>query len=385
MQLAVIILCAELGGLLAGKLKVPRVAGQIVAGLLIGPSIFGLVAKNTVLDIMAEVGVVLLMFAAGLETDLGALKKTGLKSFFIACAGVGVPLLGGFLLSGCFYGFAAAGSQRFVQNLFIGVILTATSVSITVQALREMGRLQGEVGTTILNAAIIDDVIGIVVLTLVIGMKNPDTNSVKVILSTAAFFVLAVLGGIVIYKIFKMLDAKYEHHRRIPIMGLCLCFAMAFIAEEFFGIADITGAYTAGIILCSLKDSEYIARRTDISSYMIFGPVFFASIGLKTDIAGIDSKILAFTAGFVIVGLLTKIVGCGLMAKLLKFKWKDCAKIGVGMMTRGEVALIVAQRGLSEALISSRYFTAVIVLIIVSSVITPVLLKILYKGDPEGV
>lgn len=383
MQLAVIILCAELGGLLAGKIKIPRVAGQIIAGLVIGPSLLGIVQKNDFLDMMAEIGVVLLMFSAGLETNLKELKKTGLKSFLIACAGVAVPLGAGCLLSSAIYGFGQIGSEQFIKNLFIGVILTATSVSITVQSLREMGKLQGDVGITILNAAIIDDVIGIIVLTFVVGLKNPENHFVKVIGSTAAFFFVAVLGGIVIYKLFHMLDERYEHHRRIPIIGLCLCFGMAFIAEEFFGIADITGAYVAGIILCSLHDAEYIARRTDISSYMVFGPVFFASIGLKTEINGIGSELLIFTAGFVAVGLLAKVVGCGLMARVCRFNWKDSLKIGIGMMTRGEVALIIAQKGLSEKIITSRYFTAVIVLIIVSSVLTPVLLKLLYRGEPE--
>lgn len=385
MQLAIIIVVAEIGALLAKTIKVPRVAGQIVAGLLIGPSVFGIVEKNNFLDMMAEIGVVLLMFSAGLETNLQDLKKTGKKAFFIACAGVSVPLVGGFLLNSCLYGFAAAGSTQFIKNLFVGVILTATSVSITVQSLREMGRLQGEVGTTILNAAIIDDVIGILVLSFVIGMKNPDNDVVKVTLSTVGFFIVAILGGIVIYRLFKMFDKRYEHHRRIPILGLGLCFALSFIAEEFFGIADITGAYMAGIILCSLKDSDYIARRTDISSYMIFGPIFFSSIGLKTQLDGFGPSLAVFTIGFVLVGLLTKIIGCGLMARLCKFKWKDCVKVGVGMMTRGEVALVVAQKGMNEGLLDSRFFAAVIVLIIFSSILTPILLKILYRGEPEGV
>lgn len=385
MQLAVIIAGAEAAGLLAKKLRIPQVAGQIIAGLLIGPSIFGIVHKNDFLDMMAEIGVVMLMFSAGLETNLSDLKKTGLKAFAIACAGVAVPLLGGFLLNSIMYGFAGYGSEQFVRNLFVGVILTATSVSITVQALREMGRLQGTVGTTILNAAIIDDLIGIIVLTVVIGMKDPESKPLDVVISTGLFLLLAVLGGIAIYKVFKMLDRRYEHHRRIPIMGLVLCFGMAFAAEEFFGIADITGAYTAGIILCSLKDADYIARRTDISSYMVFGPVFFASIGLKTQIDGFGMSLLVFTVGFVLVGLLAKVIGCGLVARLCRFKWKDCLKIGVGMMTRGEVALIVAQKGLNAGLLNSQYFTAVIILIIFSSILTPIVLKLLYKGEPEGV
>lgn len=382
MQLAVIIACAELAGLLAKKLHVPQVAGQIIAGLLIGPAIFGIVHKNDFLDMMAEIGVVLLMFSAGLETNLSDLKKTGAKAFLIACAGVFVPLLGGFLLNSFFFGFAAVGSEQFVRNLFVGVILTATSVSITVQALREMGRLQGTVGTTILNAAIIDDLIGIIVLTVVIGMKDPDSKPMDVVISTGMFLLVAVLGGIVIYKLFKMFDKRYEHHRRVPIMGLVLCFGMAFAAEEFFGIADITGAYTAGIILCSLKDADYIARRADISSYMIFGPVFFASIGLKTRLDGFNMGLLAFTAGFVVIGLVTKIIGCGLMARACHFKWKDCLKIGVGMMTRGEVALIVAQKGLSAGILDSKYFASVIILIILSSILTPIVLNTLYNGEP---
>lgn len=382
LQLAIILICTEAGGLLARKLKAPQVVGQIIAGLLIGPSVLGIVEKNDFIDMMAEIGVVLLMFSAGLETNLKELKRTGIKSFLIACAGVAIPLVGGFILSSCFNGFAKPGSLQFIKNMFVGVILTATSVSITVQALRELGHLKGKVGTTVLNAAIIDDVIGIIVLTVVIGMKNPQSNPWMVTLSTGLFFVVAIVGGIIIYKIFKFLDMRYEHHRRILIMGLCLCFAMAYIAEEFFGIADITGAYAAGVILCNLHDADYIARRTDISSYMMFGPIFFASIGLKTELDGFGSGLVLFTIGFVLVGLITKIVGCGLMARLCKFRGSECLIIGIGMMTRGEVALIVAQKGLSEGLLESSLFASVIILIIISSIATPILLKILYRGKP---
>ncbi len=382
-DLALIVITAELFGLLSRKLKAPQVVGQIIAGLLIGPSVLGLVDQSEFLNKMAEVGVVLLMFSAGLETNLKDLLKTGPKAFLIACAGVFIPLGGGFLLSSCFNGFAPVGSLDFIKNVFIGVIMTATSVSITVQALREMGRLKGMVGTTILSAAIIDDVIGIIVLTFVIGLKDPSTNFGKVIGNTILFFVLAIVAGFVLYRIFEKIDVKYRHHRRIPIFSLFLCFGLAYVAENFFGIADITGAYAAGIILCSLYDAEYIARRTDISSYMIFGPVFFCSIGLKTQISDFDVPILLFSVGFVLIALITKIIGCGLVARLCRFQNKDSLKIGIGMMTRGEVALIVAQKGLSADLLEAKYFTAVILLIIVSSIVTPILLKLLYKGEPE--
>ena len=293
-----------------------------------------------------------------------------------------MPLAGGTVLYSMFYGWSAVGTTDFFKAVFIGVILTATSVSITVQALREMGRLKGLIGTTILSAAIIDDVIGIIVLTVVIGLKDASTNAGSVILSTALFFVFAIGVGFVIYKIFKVLDARYPHTRRIPIMGLALCLAMAYVAEKYFGIADITGAYVAGIILCNLRDSEYISEKMDINSYMLFGPIFFASIGLKTDISDLNASVLLFSLGFVLVGLLCKIIGCGLVAKCCKFSWADSLKIGVGMMTRGEVALIVAQKGLAVGLLSPVYFTSVILLIITSSILTPIILKVLYSKMP---
>lgn len=381
-DLAIIIVAAKAFGIIARKCKAPQVVGEIIAGLIIGPSVLGWVNQTDFLVQMAEIGVILLMFSAGLETDIKELVRTGPVACLIACAGVFVPLLGGTLLYMAFYGAAPWGSEEFYKAVFIGTILTATSVSITVQSLREMGRLKGRVGTTIMSAAIIDDVIGIIVLTIVIGFKSPDSDPGKVVLNTILFFVLAVVAGFLFYFLFRKFDARYPHTRRIPILGLAFCFALSYIAEKYFGIADITGAYVAGIILCSLRDSSYIAEKMDINSYMLFGPVFFASIGLKTNIDNLDASILLFAVAFVIVGLLAKIIGCGLMARLCRFKGKDALKIGVGMMTRGEVALIVSQKGLSVGLMTPVYFTAVILLIIVSSILTPIVLKLLYAKDP---
>lgn len=382
-DLAIIVIFAKVFGIIARKCKAPQVVGEIIAGLLIGPSILGLVDQTEFLTQMAEIGVVLLMFSAGLETNLKELLKTGPIAFLIACSGVFVPLAGGTLLYMGFYGTAPWGSENFYKAVFTGVIMTATSVSITVQSLKELGKLKGRVGTTILSAAIIDDIIGIVVLTFVIGFKNPDSNPAGVVLSTFLFFLTAIVVGAILHYIFKKLDAKYPHTRRIPILSLALCFAFSYIAERYFGIADITGAYVAGIVLCSIHDSSYIDEKIDINSYMLFGPIFFASIGLKTSIDNIDSGIVLFTVGFVLVALITKIIGCGLVGRLCKFGFRDSLKIGVGMMTRGEVALIVSQKGLSVGLLTPVYFTSVIVLIIVSSISTPILLKILYSGNSQ--
>ena len=380
-DLVIIIVSAKLFGLIARRLHAPQVVGEIIAGLIIGPTLFDLVEAGDFLSGMAEIGVILLMFSAGLETDIDKLKKSGVKATILACTGVAVPLALGAILYMSFYGFAAPGSMEFIKALFIGTILTATSVSITVQVLKELGKISTDVGTTIMSAAIIDDVIGIVVLTAVLGLKDPSANLITVVIKTVAFFVLSFVVGIAIFKIMKKVEIKWPHTRRIPILGLALAFAMSYVADKYSGVADITGAYVAGIILSSLDNSEYIDRKMDINSYMIFGPVFFASVGLQTNLKTVDMTILAFSAAFVIAGLLGKVVGCGLVTKLLKYNTSDALKIGVGMMTRGEVALIVAQRGLKAEIIDSRYFTAVILLIILSSILTPIILKAIYASD----
>jgi Kef-type K+ transport system membrane component KefB len=383
-DLAIIFICAKGAGLLARKCKAPMVVGEIIAGLIIGPCLLNWVTPNDFVAQMAEIGVILIMFSAGLETNLQELKKSGFAAFFIACVGVLVPLVGGSLLYMCIYGFSAFGTDEFFKAVFIGCIMTATSVGITVEVLKEMGKLKTRVGQTILSAAIIDDVIGIIVLTFVLGFKDPDSNTLLVTGKILLFLVLSLVLGIVIYKLFKFYDDRHAHTRRIPIIAITLCFIMAFAAEKYFGIADITGAYIAGIILCNVRDAEYIDRRISINGYMFFAPVFFVSIGLKTDFSNVDSSMIVFSIGFVIVAMLSKVIGCGLASKCFKYSWTDCLKIGAGMMTRGEVALIITNKGLGLGIIDSSYFTAVILLIIVSSIVTPVVLKLLFGKSDKG-
>lgn len=380
-DLAILIFSAKALALLARKIGAPQVVGEIVAGLLIGPSILKLVQVNDAIEIFAEIGVIMLMFAAGLGTDLKQLRRSGVKSFLVALIGVLVPLAGGFALYGLFYGFAAPPAKEFYTALFMGTIITATSVSITVAALSEMGKLSTDVGTTIVGAAVIDDVIGIIVLTCVVGGAGGDGNVGMVLLKIALFFGAAFLIGLVVHKCMEWLDERHPHTQRIPIYSLAFCFAMAYLAQKYFGIADITGAYCAGIVLCTIKDTEYVEKKIDISSYMLFGPIFFACIGLKTDLSGLTVSILGFSVCFIIVALLTKVIGCGLAAKTCGYNVKDSVRIGAGMMTRGEVALIVAQKGLSAGVLDSVYFPAVILLIIVSSIVTPIVLKVLFAKD----
>lgn len=382
-DLAIIFICAKGAGLLARRLKAPMVVGEIVAGLLIGPCLLGWVEPTPFIKQMAEIGVILIMFSAGLETNLQEMKKSGFAAFLIACVGVLVPLVGGSLLYMCVYGFSEFGSDEFFKAVFIGCIMTATSVGITVEVLKEMGKLKSRVGQTILSAAIIDDVIGIIVLTFVLGFKDPDSNTLLVTGKILLFLVLSLVIGFVIYKVFKFYDDRHAHTRRIPIIAITLCFIMAYIAEKYFGIADITGAYIAGIILCNVRDAEYIDRRVNINGYMFFAPMFFVGIGLETDLKTVDSSMIVFSIGFVLVAMISKVIGCGLVSKCFKYSWLDCLKIGAGMMTRGEVALIITNKGLGLGIIDSSYFTAVILLIIVSSIVTPIILKLLFEKSHD--
>ena len=383
-DVALILFAAKAFGIIARKLHAPEVVGEIVAGLLIGPAVIGLVHQSDFISQMAEIGVIMLMFEAGLSTDMKKLKATGLKATVIACSGVFVPLVMGAVLFMCFYGFGPIGSEQFIKGLFIGTLMAATSVSITVAALKELGKLSSTVGTTIVSAAIIDDVIVIIVLTFVLSARGTGSSIWSTMLKAILFFAIAIISGFVVYKVFKWLDARYEHTRRIPIAALCYCLFMAYVAERYFGIADITGAYVAGVVLCNLHDVKYVERKVDVSSYMVFAPIFFAGIGLKVSFESMNPTLMLFSIAFVAVALMSKIIGCGSVSKLCRFNWNDSLKIGVGMMTRGEVALITAQKGLNAGLITSDYFTAVILMILVSSILAPILLKLLYKNKTTG-
>lgn len=388
LDLAIILFFTKLLGLVMKKLGLPQVVGMLIAGILVGPAIWGPltggrfvpVNSSGFLSFLAEMGVIMIMFGAGLETDLKELKRSGLKASLVALAGVVVPLALGFGISVPFFGLG--NTHDVLKCVFIGVIITATSVSITVETLRELGKLKGRVGTVVLSAAIIDDVIGIIVLTFVIGMKNPSASKpYMVLVKTALFFIIGIGVGVGLNFLFRWLEKKYPHRRRVPIFGLVVCFVYAFCAEHFFGIADITGAYLAGIVLSNTRETGYIERKVDVNTYMIFAPVFFANIGIRTDFSGFKPQILLFCVLFVAAGMLGKILGCVLSAKACKYTWRESMQIGVGMMARGEVALIVAQKGIAAGLLDEIYVAPVIMLVIVSSLVTPIVLKLMFRKD----
>ncbi len=402
-QLAIILFATKMIGILMRRLGLPQVLGFIVAGILIGPAIWenffsleGLTVfplkQSEYLNVFAEVGVIFVMFTAGLETNLKDVKNTGAVAFAVATAGVLLPLAAGTGIGAIFLPGAEHG---FFSWLFIGVIMTATSVGITVEVLRELGKLQTKVGTVILSAAIIDDVLGIMVLAIVLSLSgakssentvlnmiNPSGNAAISILWIMLFFVFAIGAGIGFSKLFKYIEKKFPHTRRIPILSIALCFFYAFIAEKVFGVADITGAYIAGLVLSTNHASaQYVDRKVSINSYTIFAPIFFAGIGIKMSFNGFTAETLLFAVAFTLTAILTKIIGCGGTAKALGFKWKDSLRTGVGMIARGEVALIVMEKGIAGGIIDPKYRVIVVLLVLVSSLLAPILLKALYKHD----
>lgn len=384
---AIILLSTKIFSLLSQKVNMPQVVGALLVGVLLGPSCLNILHETDFLTKSAEIGVIFLMFLAGLDTDFDDLKATGKSSVIIAFVGVLIPLGSGFLTYYLFFHGQRPDTMIFLESAFVGIVLTATSVSITVETLREMGKLKGKMGTSILGAAIIDDILGIIALTVITSFTVPGVEIMVVLLKILLFFVFIAVCGFFVFRLFRKLEIVYGTKRRVTIYAVAFCLLLSYISEVYFGVADITGAYFAGLILCNVTETKsYIASKINITSYMFFTPIFFASIGIKTVITGMSQELILFTLALLIVAILSKIVGCGLGAKICGFSNMDSLAIGVGMISRGEVALIVAQKGEQAGLISPTLFPAIVLVVIVTTLITPILLKaVVYMKEQKQV
>lgn len=385
-SLAIILLSTKVLGLATKRVKLPQVVGALLAGLLLGPACSGIIQSTNFLSEVSEIGVIVLMFNAGLETDIAELKKSGKASFVIALIGVLIPLGGGYLVAHIFNeGDATLGSSTFLQNMFIGIVMTATSVSITVETLKELGKLTTRAGNAILGAALIDDILGIIALTIVTSSADSSVNIGTVLLKIVGFFVIGGAVCFVFHWAFnRWVESSRSDLRRYVIISFAFCLLMAYSAETFFGVADITGAYLAGLAVGGTKRTHYITSRFETVSYMLLSPVFFASIGLKVVLPEMTGNIIWFSVILVIVALLSKVVGCGLGALVCKYTPEESVQIGVGMISRGEVALIVANKGISCHLMSTTLFGPVVIMVIVTTIITPILLKFVFHKDNTG-
>jgi len=373
-DLALILLVTKALGLLSRRIHLPQVVGALFAGILLGPAVLKIILPNEVLSALAEVGVILLMFTAGLETDFKQLRSSLKSSMVIAVIGVIVPLGGGYLLAWLF-------GLDIMKCMFIGVVLTATSVSITVETLQEMGKLKSKAGTSILGAAVIDDILGIVILSLIISVGDNDIQASALgftFLKICGFFIFAVVCGFVVYKLFEFLSVKLGRKRRLSIFGLAFCFLLAYAAEQF-GVADITGAYFAGLVLCNSSAEKYIEEKNTVLSYMFFSPIFFISVGLMTSFDGLGRESILFAVLLLAVAMITKLAGCGLGALICGFSNRESIQIGTGMISRGEVAIIVATKGVAAGLMDVGYFSSVVIVVIITTLITPILLKAAFR------
>lgn len=384
LDLALILLSTKVFGLITRRVKLPQVVGALLAGLILGPACIGILHQTDFIYQVSEIGVIVLMFCAGLETDIDELKKSGKASFVIALLGVIVPLLGGFTVAAYFNrpGMIepTADVNVILQNVFIGVILTATSVSISVETLKEMGKLNTKAGNAILGAAIIDDILGIVALTIITSLADSSVNVAMVFIKIIGFFIFVGVGGYLLHVVFQKWVKGYERDlQRFVILAFVICLLFSYCAEEFFGVADITGAFFAGLIITKTTHTTYIARRFGILSYILLSPVFFANIGLQVDLPSMSPMIIGFAVALVVSAVLTKVVGCGVGAKLCKYSNKDCIRIGAGMVSRGEVALIVAAKGNAIGLISADLMGPIVIVVVITTIISPILLKMTFS------
>ena len=384
LYLALILLCTKVLGLITRRAHMPQVVGALLAGLILGPGILNIIPQTEYLTQTAEIGVVILMFCAGMETDVKELKKCGKAAMIIAFIGVVVPLAGGFATAWFFNrpGMieSTADTSLVLQNIFIGVILTATSVSTTVETLKELGKLNSRAGNAILGAAVIDDILGIIALTVITSMADPAVKLWLVLLKIVGFFVFSIVAGFLFYKFFSYYSNRTKNGlQRYVIISFVFCLLMSYVAEEFFGVADITGAYVAGLVVSMIQKEHYLESRFSVLSYVYLSPIFFASIGLKVHLPKMSSAIILFAVVLTVVAILTKVVGCGLGAKLCRYTGKESLQIGVGMVSRGEVALIVASKGEALGLMGTQLMGPVVIVVIITTIIAPILLKPVFR------
>lgn len=417
--LAIIITICKVAGHISYRyFRQPVVFGEILSGLLLGPTVLNIFGwslfthnadnLHTMVAMLAKIGILLLMFVAGLETDMVLMRKVGKTAFWTALTGVALPFIGGFVVARLF-------GIPLPAAVFLGVVLTATSVSISAQTLLELGQLGSKQGATILGAAVIDDVIGIIMLALVVAFAVPSLISAKVINSTTplvdrlsitisqqwglahvalirvllimllmlVFFAVVLLGGRLLKYILK-LAAKMHARHMVLTTALVIMFLLAIGAEYFGQVAAITGAYLAGIYLARTPFHKEIEEGIHPFTYAVFVPIFFVSIGLNVNVRDLGSGVL-FSIVIVLIAVISKVAGCGIAARISGFSTREALQVGVGMISRGEVGLIVAQIGREKGLLDQTTYAAMVLMVLVSTVITPLLLRLSFPRVSDSI
>ncbi len=376
-ELCLILVFTKLLGSITSKLKITNVVGALIAGILLGPSVLRLVNYDTFWEYASHIGVILLMFNAGLETDVEHIKKVGLSSTLIALIGVIIPLITGFSI-----GYFLM-NLSYLDSIFLGIIFTPTSVSITSQTLKDLKVFSSKSGSAIMGAAIIDDILGVFILTLFGGSLGQSTKIETIIIGLILFFAFAFLLLKFLPPFINNLSINKEHKHRMPLYALALCFAISFVSEEYFHVTSIIGAYLTGVIFSKYIFHHTVYKQLNYLSYFIFSPIFFASIGMQTTLSSFDNKLILFTIILFIGASLSKFISCFISSKVLGFNFLDSARIGMGMVSRGEVALVIMNVGISSGILKESLVSPLIIVVILTTIITPILLSNLYKNCDE--
>lgn len=370
LQILIILLVTKLSGALSVILGQPAVLGKLVSGIIIGPAVLGWIAPSEMITQISEIGVLLLMFMAGLETDIKALDQNRNSSIAVAVGGIAAPLLF-FYLTGLVIGM----DQH--HALFLGLLFAATSVSISAQTLKELGQLNSRESTTVLGAAVLDDILVVIVLAIMMSLLTAEQVNLSLIIGKKFLFlaIIALLGWKGVPGVLKTL-APLKVSETITSAALIICFFFAYLAESL-GVAGIIGAFAAGVAISQTKYKHKVETKIQPIAYAFFVPVFFVSIGISISLTGLENQ-LWIIASLTIVAILSKLLGSGLGARLTGFGNLSSLRVGAGMVSRGEVALILAAIGLEANLLQPEYLTAIVVVVILTTLVTPPMLKGLF-------
>ena len=372
-QLSLLLFVALAGYLIASKINQSAIVWEILVGIAIGPSLLGLITYTDSVQIFAQLGAVVLLFVVGLEFNIKDVFN--LKYGIIALIGVIVPWFGGFFLAE-FFGY------DFISSVFVGTALTATSIAITANVLREMGKLQTEAAKAIIGAAVIDDVLGLLVLSFSMQLKSDTISIVPIVLVIIEAVVFMVVGGYVghvyLSRLIERLDAtKFagRYPEAIFLFAMMIAFIYSMIAE-LIGLSAIVGAFLAGVALtsCIIKHGKNFKEGAEYLM-IIFASIFFVSLGILADFHALTLQILWFLIALTIIAFLTKIIGCYLGARIGRMSHKNSVIVGMGMAPRGEVAMIVALIGLNLGVIQQDIYVSIILMSLLTTIFVPIILR----------
>lgn len=373
LDIGLIILVVKIFTIITQKIKMPKVLGGLIAGIVLGPAMLNIVQNSTILEALSKFGIILIMFLAGMETSIKKFIANSNKYIIIAVIGVIVPLILGTIFSLIYV-------QDLKTNLFFGVVITATSVSITVETLIEMKKIKSSVGLSILGAGVVDDIIGIVFLTIIMNSTNLHMSTfMLMIIKILLFFGISIMTGLLLFKVFEKVEKKDVKTEQMPTYSIAFALILAYIAE-LLGVSGIIGAYIAGLVIGNTEKGRKIRGKIDLVVHMIFSPIFFASVGLNLTTLSFSIQVWVFIIIFTVITIISKIIGNGLGAKICGYPKDKAIKIGIGMATRGEVALIIADEAKKISLINEEVFSIVIITVMLVTLITPILLQYSFKG-----